>query len=49
MSTYRQRLQDALLAARSRTSPYRRLYDICETAAFAVFFAGWLVAILSHL
>ena len=48
MSTYRQRLQDALLAARSRTSPYRRLYEICETLGYACILAGWLVAILSH-
>ena len=49
MSTYRQRLQDALLAARSRTSPYQRLYTICERVAYAAFLVGWAGAIISHL
>ena len=49
MSTYRQRLQDALLAARSRTSPYQRLYTICERVAYAAFLAGWAATIAVHL
>ena len=49
MSTYRIRLQDALLAARSRTSPYQRFYAIAELVAYAAFLVGWAGAIISHL
>ena len=50
MSTYRQRLQEALLR-RSFVArrPRINLYALAELVAYAAFASGWLVAIVTHL
>ena len=50
MSTYRQRLQEALLRGSIIASrPRRSFYNICEAIAYAAFLSGWLVAIITHI
>ena len=50
MSTYRIRLQEALLRRTFIASrPRRTFYDICEAIAYVAFASGWLVAIITHL
>ena len=50
MSTYRQRLQAALLrTARPKATHYQRFYEICEAVGCVAFLAAWLAAIIAHL
>lgn len=53
MSTYRQRLQEALLRvswiANRKPRSAKCFYAILETLAYVSFTAAWLVAIVTHL
>ena len=53
MAKYRAILQEVLLQTackrREEAARERRYYDALELAVLAVFGAGWLLAILSHL